>query len=148
MDINQIVGWRSQARRIVLYISDAITHTAGDGRVSNVLLVFIWYLYQLAAIVQPNDGECHMAIPDGGSLYEYSDWAIRVRCVMIDTKFTHYQDYTTIGQVAGKLSNLDTIVIFAVTGVVKDAYEVRNELIWYISLCVIRILLHQLVVHL
>ena len=30
-----------------------------------------------------------MAIPDGGSLYEYSDWAIRVSCVMIGTKFTH-----------------------------------------------------------
>ncbi|XP_063223944.1 integrin beta-PS-like [Bacillus rossius redtenbacheri] len=40
------IGWRLQARRMVIFSSDATSHVAGDGR--------------LAGIVAPNDGLCHL----------------------------------------------------------------------------------------
>ena len=40
-----IVGWRKEARKVLLVMTDALAHTAGDGR--------------LAAIHTPNDGRCH-----------------------------------------------------------------------------------------
>lgn len=40
------IGWRSQARRLVVCSTDAGFHYAGDGR--------------LVGIIRPNDGKCHM----------------------------------------------------------------------------------------
>ncbi|ESO84518.1 hypothetical protein LOTGIDRAFT_196574 [Lottia gigantea] len=40
------IGWREQARRLIIYASDNTFHFAGDGR--------------LAGIVLPNDGKCHL----------------------------------------------------------------------------------------
>ena len=40
-----IVGWREEARKVLLVMTDDVAHTAGDGR--------------LAAIHTPNDGQCH-----------------------------------------------------------------------------------------
>ncbi|XP_072027847.1 integrin beta-1-like [Amphiura filiformis] len=40
------IGWRNRSRRIVIFITDAIFHFAGDGK--------------LAGISKPNDGECHL----------------------------------------------------------------------------------------
>ncbi|XP_052750647.1 integrin beta-PS [Galleria mellonella] len=40
------IGWRDQARRLLVFSTDAGFHYAGDGK--------------LGGIVQPNDGECHM----------------------------------------------------------------------------------------
>ncbi|XP_072028694.1 integrin beta-1-like [Amphiura filiformis] len=40
------IGWRNRSRRIVVFITDAIFHFAGDGK--------------LAGISKPNDGECHL----------------------------------------------------------------------------------------
>ncbi|KAH9643891.1 hypothetical protein HF086_012766 [Spodoptera exigua] len=42
----QQIGWRDQARRLLVFSTDAGFHYAGDGK--------------LGGIVQPNDGECHM----------------------------------------------------------------------------------------
>ena len=39
------VGWREEARKVLLVMTDDVAHTAGDGR--------------LAAIHTPNDGQCH-----------------------------------------------------------------------------------------
>ena len=41
----EIVGWREEARKVLLVMTDAVAHIAGDGR--------------LAAIHTPNDGQCH-----------------------------------------------------------------------------------------
>lgn len=40
------IGWRKQARRILVFATDAGSHVAGDGK--------------LAGIETPNDGQCHM----------------------------------------------------------------------------------------
>lgn len=40
------IGWRSGARRLIIYISDATFHYAGDGK--------------LGGVVIPNDGHCHL----------------------------------------------------------------------------------------
>lgn len=40
------IGWREQARRLVVFSTDARFHYAGDGK--------------LGGVVKPNDGECHM----------------------------------------------------------------------------------------
>lgn len=42
----QQIGWRDQARRLLVFSTDAGFHYAGDGK--------------LGGIVQPNDGQCHM----------------------------------------------------------------------------------------
>lgn len=40
------IGWRDQARRLVVFSTDDSYHAAGDGK--------------LGGIVKPNDAECHM----------------------------------------------------------------------------------------
>lgn len=41
-----LIGWRNQARHLLVFSTDADYHIAGDGK--------------LAGIVEPNDGQCHM----------------------------------------------------------------------------------------
>lgn len=40
------IGWRPQARRLLVFSTDAGFHYAGDGK--------------LGGVITPNDGECHM----------------------------------------------------------------------------------------
>lgn len=40
------IGWREQARRIIVFATDDTFHSAGDGK--------------LAGIFAPNDGKCHL----------------------------------------------------------------------------------------
>ncbi|XP_071477554.1 integrin beta-3-like isoform X1 [Diadema antillarum] len=47
----EAIGWRDSSRHIVLYASDALYHSAGDGR--------------LGGIVTPNDGVCHLNTDTG-----------------------------------------------------------------------------------
>lgn len=42
---NEEIGWRNQSRKIVLFITNMLSHTAGDGK---------W-----AGITQPYDGQCY-----------------------------------------------------------------------------------------
>ncbi|KAJ8985291.1 hypothetical protein NQ317_007078 [Molorchus minor] len=49
------IGWRLQARRLLVFSTDASFHYAGDGK--------------LGGIVKPNDGECHM---DNNGYYSQS----------------------------------------------------------------------------
>lgn len=42
----EVIGWRKNARHLLVLSSDAIFHVAGDGK--------------LAGIIEPNDGKCHM----------------------------------------------------------------------------------------
>ncbi|XP_065194784.1 integrin beta-1-like [Sycon ciliatum] len=41
----EVIGWRKEARKVIIIATDANYHAAGDGR--------------LAGIVTPNDGKCH-----------------------------------------------------------------------------------------
>lgn len=54
-----VVGWREDARKVLLVLTDAIMHTAGDGR--------------LAGIYTPNDGQCHTQFDSVENGIYYSD---------------------------------------------------------------------------
>ncbi|XP_043256533.1 integrin beta-PS-like isoform X1 [Colletes gigas] len=49
------IGWRQNARRLIVFSTDAVSHLAGDGR--------------LAGILEPNDCLCHL---DEKGFYSYS----------------------------------------------------------------------------
>lgn len=48
------IGWREQARHLLIYASDAWPHYAGDGK--------------MGGIITPNDGKCHL----NGNMYTHS----------------------------------------------------------------------------
>jgi integrin beta 1 len=48
------IGWREQARRLLVFSTDAGFHYAGDGK--------------LGGVITPNDGVCHMS----GDMYTHS----------------------------------------------------------------------------
>lgn len=50
------IGWRDQARRLLVFSTDAGFHYAGDGK--------------LGGVIEPNDGECHL---DKDGLYTHSE---------------------------------------------------------------------------
>ncbi|CAF0798067.1 unnamed protein product [Adineta steineri] len=52
---DDIIGWRNDSRKLIVFSTDAGFHYAGDGR--------------LAGIIEPNDGECHMT----NNEYTHSD---------------------------------------------------------------------------
>ncbi|XP_055842893.1 integrin beta-PS isoform X1 [Episyrphus balteatus] len=49
------IGWRDQARRLLVFSTDAGFHYAGDGK--------------LGGVIEPNDGQCHL---DSSGLYTHS----------------------------------------------------------------------------
>lgn len=51
------IGWRDQARHLLVFSTDASFHIAGDGR--------------LIGVVEPNDGKCHMSHDQYDSYLEY-----------------------------------------------------------------------------
>lgn len=51
------IGWREQARRLLVFSTDAGFHYAGDGK--------------LGGVITPNDGECHL---DNRGMYTHSTY--------------------------------------------------------------------------
>ena len=80
-----VIGWRETSRKILLVITDATIHTAGDGR--------------QAGILEPNDGQCHT---------EYDPTENKV---LYDGTI---QDYPSLYQLRNILREFDAIPIFAV----------------------------------
>ena len=81
-----VVGWRKEARKVLLVLTDAIMHTAGDGR--------------LAGIYTPNDGKCHTQFDSVENGIYYSD-------------STTY-DYPSLEQMKVTLDQFRVIPVFAV----------------------------------
>lgn len=50
------IGWREQARRLLVFSTDAGFHYAGDGK--------------LGGVIKPNDGQCHL---DNGNRYTHAE---------------------------------------------------------------------------
>lgn len=96
---SDIIGWRPQARKIVLFSTDSSFHYAGDGK--------------LGGIVKPNDGECYMERT--GRNYEYSQ-----------SKFLDYPSVSQVSQVVKK-NNIN--LIFAVTSDQVSIYKELGKLI-------------------
>jgi len=91
----EIIGWRNNSVHMVVFLTDAGYHIAGDGK--------------LGGIVRPNDGRCHMELNSDGS-YEY-------------TLGTVY-DYPSIYQLSNALTQQAIITLFAVSQSVLTTYEV------------------------
>ena len=81
-----VVGWRKETRKVLLVLTDAIMHTAGDGR--------------LAGIYTPNDGQCHTQFDSEENGIYYSD-------------STTY-DYPSLEQMKVTLDQFQVIPVFAV----------------------------------
>ncbi|XP_063069558.1 integrin beta-2-like [Engraulis encrasicolus] len=88
------IGWGNATRLLVL-ATDAGFHMAGDGK--------------LAAILEPNDGTCHMK----HNMYSKSNLL----------------DYPSVGQIAQALQSKRIQPIFAVTSEVTKVYEELTKLI-------------------
>nr|CAB38100.1 integrin beta subunit [Suberites domuncula] len=88
-----LIGWRDVSRKLLLYITDAGFHIAGDGKVAGVIL--------------PNDGTCRTSGTTAPQ--DYDDWIT--------------YDYPSIGQIAQALRENDIIPIFAAEARALPVYE-------------------------
>lgn len=93
----KIIGWRDLSRKLLLYITDAGFHFAGDGK--------------LAGIVLPHPNECLLKQPSSGREVNYQD-ALKY-------------DYPSVGQIAQALRTQDIIPIFAAQQGVREFYDVH-----------------------
>lgn len=88
----------SNSRKIVLYVTDAPPHIAGDGKIGGITI--------------PNDGECHLSVnPDGILHYEQS----------------LQMDYPSVSFLRYKLKENGIIPIIAGTSNVAKEYEDLRE---------------------
>lgn len=89
------IGWKDKraARKIVVFVTDATPHIAGDGKIGG--------------IITPNDGKCYLQAQGNVKVY---------------TK-TKTMDYPSIGLLKAKLKENKVIPIFAVTKDVSDVYK-------------------------
>lgn len=94
-----IIGWRERARHIVVFLTDAGFHFAGDGK--------------LGGVVIPNDGKCHLERL--GSNYMYT---------MAETL-----DYPSVGQLNSLLQEYDIIPIFAAEATAMGFYTALEQVI-------------------
>ena len=81
-----VVGWRQESRKVLLVMTDALMHTAGDGR--------------LAGIYRPNDAKCHTQFDYNQNKTLYSDSLL--------------YDYPTIEQMRMTLEQFGVVPVFAV----------------------------------
>ena len=82
-----VVGWREEARKVLLVMTDTLMHTAGDGR--------------LAGIYRPNDAKCHTQFDPTVNRTLYSDSLV--------------YDYPTIEQMRMTLEQFGVVPVFAVS---------------------------------
>ncbi|XP_014682023.1 PREDICTED: integrin beta pat-3-like [Priapulus caudatus] len=114
------IGWRTGARHLIVYASDASFHYAGDGK--------------LGGIVMPNDGQCHLDDNDAilqGTEQDYpsisqlkkliGDKSINVIFAAIDSAFDVYNGLSAIieGSTAGVLARDSSNIV----GLIKDNYD-------------------------
>ncbi|XP_076824218.1 integrin beta-1-B-like isoform X1 [Clavelina lepadiformis] len=90
-----IIGWRPGALRVILLTSDAISHSAMDGK--------------LGGILDANDMACHLIPEASGHSHIYSK--------------SQEQDYPSIGQLKEVFQRNKIQAIFAVTNDTYDAYK-------------------------
>ncbi|XP_065897542.1 integrin beta-1-like [Dysidea avara] len=90
-----IIGWRDNARHILVYLTDAGFHFAGDGK--------------LGGVVVPHDGMCYLT--QRGNVFMYSD-----------SRAGQF-DYPSVGQLNSLLRQFDIIPIFAAEATARPFYE-------------------------
>ncbi|XP_065665072.1 integrin beta-1-A isoform X2 [Hydra vulgaris] len=94
-----MLGWKNmdQARRIVIFVTDASPHIAGDGKIGG--------------ITAPNDGLCHLLDKDTYKIYDKSN----------------EMDYPSISQLKVKMKQNKVVPILAVTSDVFPVYQKLAE---------------------
>ncbi|XP_064392568.1 integrin beta-1-like isoform X1 [Halichondria panicea] len=88
-----LIGWRDVSRKLLIFITDAGFHIAGDGKLGGVIL--------------PNDGSCK--ISGTTAPQDYNDWITL--------------DYPSIGQIAQTLRANEIIPIFAAQANALPVYQ-------------------------
>ena len=114
------IGWRERSRRLLLFVTDAYSHLAGNGRVKSKLIFFQalntngesfrYRGLQLGGVIAPNDGKCHLN--STGMYVEATN-----------------QDYPSVGQISRLAKDNAINLIFAVTKEVVPAYQQFTEFI-------------------
>lgn len=118
------IGWREQARRLLVFSTDAGFHYAGDGK--------------LGGVIAPNDGECHLS-PKGeythSTLQDYpsisqinqkvKDNAINIIFAVTASQLSVYEKLVEHiqGSSAAKLDNDSSNVV----ELVKEEYRVSDS---------------------
>jgi hypothetical protein len=97
MECEETVGWRDDARHIVIYLTDAGYHFAYDGL--------------LTGVVRPHDGKCHLEKKDPPIYYTLYD----------------YYDYPSVAQIYTSMSKHDVVPIFACTSDFLPLYQNLTE---------------------
>jgi protocadherin alpha len=93
-----LIGWRDNARHLLLYITDAGFHYAGDGKLGGAII--------------PNKGECLMPQLNG-SFVDYQEY--------------YRIDYPSIGQIRQRLREFDIIPLFASAQGARPFYDALAE---------------------
>ena len=83
---DDIIGWRKEVRKVLIFITDQDSHYAMDGNLAGIPLV--------------HDGQCHMTLSRSGNFFEYSKEL--------------EMDYPSFGQIREKLNEKNMVIIFAV----------------------------------
>jgi integrin beta 1 len=116
------IGWRDQARRLLLFSTDEGFHHAGDGK--------------LAGIITPNDGLCHMKNNEytHGDRLDYpsisqinlkvKQQAINIIFAVTEKQFEIYKKLSELieGSSSAVLSNDSSNIV----ELVRDEYNVSN----------------------
>ncbi|XP_068574553.1 integrin beta-3a [Cebidichthys violaceus] len=119
------IGWRPDASHLLVFTTDAVTHTALDGRI--------------AGIVQPNDGKCHLDnenVYNKSTMLDYPSLALmtekmsenNINLIFAVTKYVLplYKEYSHLipGTTVGELNNDSGNVI----KLIVDAYaKIRSK---------------------
>jgi protocadherin alpha len=119
------IGWREQARRLLLFSSDAGFHHAGDGR--------------LGGVITPNDGMCHMKnnMYTHGNELDYpsiSQINLKVKEHAINIIFAvTSQQHSVYKELSKRVEGSSSAVLSGdssnVVELVRDEYNVSSKLI-------------------
>lgn len=110
------IGWREEARRVIIYTSDQSFHIAMDGK--------------LGGLIKPNDGKCHL---NSSGFYTHSTIQVWKCCnflflTPLPNKVTQ-QDYPSIGQISHIAREKNVNIIWAVTLDKFDLYNTLTEIV-------------------
>ncbi|KAI0977985.1 hypothetical protein GJ496_005008 [Pomphorhynchus laevis] len=113
MACKDVIGWRNNSRKFIVYSTDAGMHIAGDGK--------------LAGLITPCDEKCHLQRTYDEHLKKYV------------YMYTHaeMQDYPSLGSIYYNLAENDINLIFAVT---RPQYELYKSISEFLENAVVGIL--------
>ena len=96
---NKVIGWRDKSRKVLLVMTDAVVHSAGDGK--------------LAGIVRQNDELCHtMYDPEHDKIHYISS--------------AEY-DYPSLEQLRLVMRRNSIVPVFAVTTDIQDYFQLIKD---------------------